>query len=154
MLMLETQSHQKEPGNFKLSKLNLLRNANVIMEILSLEFINHDYITMNELDTYLEIMIDDDYLSVNDDEITIKNNKRAYRKMLFMKNLVQSFIDTYYIVLSAINTIIELGNNQIELSYIEHDLHHAIKEIYYQGAIQYMDSCLIETIRNSFYKFT
>ena len=43
--------------------------------------------------------------------------------------------------------------NIVELKYIIPDLHQAIQEIYYQGAIAFMNSCLLETIENAISRF-
>ena len=69
-----------------------------------------------------------------------------------MKNLLQSFADTYFIVANTISYLMERGNI-IELKYIVSDLHNAIQEIYFQGGIAFLNSCLIETIQNAFSRF-
>ena len=51
-----------------------------------------------------------------------------------MKYLLQSFVDSYYIVLSTILYIMDRGNI-LELGYITTDLQQAIQDMYYQGAI-------------------
>jgi len=47
-----------------------------------------------------------------------------------MKNLLQGFADTYFIVANTISCLMERGNI-IELRYIVSDLHQAIQEIYF-----------------------
>lgn len=50
------------------------------------------------------------------------HDKQAYRKIHFLKQLLQCYIDSYYIVLITINELMEKGI-QVELSHIVPDLH-------------------------------
>ena len=68
------------------------------------------------------------------------NSKLAYQRSLFLRDLIQNLIDSYYIVLTTINEIMEKGY-KIQKNHILPDLHQGIQEIYYQGAVKYMNSC-------------
>lgn len=84
--------------------------------------------------------------------IVIKHNKFAYQKVKFMKNLLQSFVDTYYIGLTTLISL-QLKGNNFDIKHITTDLQQAITEMYYQGAIAYLNSSLRETIDTSFKRF-
>lgn len=62
----------------------------------------------------------------NTNQIIVRtHDKQAYRKIHFLKQLLQCYIDSYYIVLITINELMEKGI-QVELSHIVPDLHQAI----------------------------
>lgn len=89
-------------------------------------------------------------LEIKEDVIYVNStSKLAYKKFMFLRDLIQNLIDSYYIVLTTINEIMEKGY-RIQKNHILPDLHQGIQEIYYQGAVKYMNSCLLETLHNAF----
>lgn len=88
---------------------------------------------------YIEQNINDDlqigarigYLSIEGDTIVIKNeNKNSFKQITFMAQLMQSFIDSYFIVLHAINTLMERGS-VVQKKYILNDLYHCVQEMHF-----------------------
>jgi hypothetical protein len=61
------------------------------------------------------------YLDINGERLRTINNKLATQKVYFLKSLLQSFIDSYFICLSSIMTFEERGR-ACELRYITSDL--------------------------------
>jgi len=93
------------------------------------------------------------YIRVEDQTITIKRiSKATLNQSKYIKELLQSYVDTYYLVLVSINEIMESGNFY-QLDLVVKTLHVSIQNIYYQGCIKFMSSCLIETINNAFNRF-
>ncbi len=60
-------------------------------------------ITKEKLENELKFLSEIGYLDPSEEGMfSIKHNKNAYVQVKFMKNLLQSFVDTYYIVLTAL----------------------------------------------------
>lgn len=94
------------------------------------EWRSNEYIEQNINDD-LEVASKIGYLSVEGDTIVIKNeNKNSFKQITFMAQLMQSFIDSYFIVLHAINTLMERGS-VVQKKYILNDLYHCVQEIYF-----------------------
>ena len=53
--------------------------------------------------------------------VEIKYNKLAFTQVKFMKNLLQSFVDTYYIVLTTLVSL-QLKGNNFDIKHITIDL--------------------------------
>lgn len=97
------------------------------------EWRSKEYIEQN-IDEDLRIATKIGYLSIEGDTIIIKNeNKNSFKQITFMAQLTQSFIDSYYIVLHAINVLMERGS-VVQKKYILNDLYHCVQETYFQGA--------------------
>ena len=93
------------------------------------------------------------YLTVEGQTIVILNeNKLAFKQVNFMAQLSQSFIDSYFIVLHAINTLMERGS-VVQKKFILNDLYHCIQEMHWQGATAFLNSCVIETLDAAFHRF-
>lgn len=93
------------------------------------------------------------YLTVEGETITILNeNKNSYKQVTFIGQLIQSFIDSYFIVLHAINVLMERGS-VVQKKFILNDLYHCIQEMHFQGATQFLNSCVIETLDAAFHRF-
>jgi len=67
--------------------------------------------------------------------------------------LLQQYIDSYYIVLFAINDLMEKGI-VIEQQKLVDELHLGIQEIYNRGGIKFIDSCLFEVVNTAFGRFS
>lgn len=71
------------------------------------------------------------YLRVEDQTVTIKRmSKQILNQSMYMKDLLQSYVDTYYLVLVSINEIMESGNFY-QLDVVVKILHVTIQNIYY-----------------------
>jgi hypothetical protein len=71
------------------------------------------------------------YLRVEDQTVTIKRmSKQILNQSKYMKDLLQSYVDTYYLVLVSINEIMESGNFY-QLDVVVKILHVTIQNIYY-----------------------
>ena len=70
-----------------------------------------------------------------------------------MKDLVQSYIDTYFIVAQSLYIMTENGAT-IEQTKLTNQLHMSILELYQMGAVRYMHSCLKEVIDSALDRFT
>lgn len=66
---------------------------------------------------------------------------------------MQSYVDSYFIVLESLNLLLDLGNN-IELRYLTNSLHEVIQQMYYRGNLRFFNSCLKETLENAFGRFS
>lgn len=67
----------------------------------------------------------------------------------FFKALLQSYIDSYLVVVFTINVMMENGVI-IEQTKLVTELHIGVQEIFYSGAIKFMSSCLIEVLNTAF----
>lgn len=65
------------------------------------------------------------FMSISNNFIHVKFDKRAYASIKFCKNLLQSFIDTYYVVSVTLIQLLDRGCI-IELAHIASDLQKAI----------------------------
>ena len=100
------------------------------------------------------MLLDVKYLQIIEDKVLVNiNDKRAYAPVRFMKQLLQNFIDSYFVVISIIDAIMEAGSN-FELNAVIKHAQLAIQEMYYQGALPYLNSCLRETLINAFTRFS
>jgi|TARA_B110001450_G_scaffold147970_1_gene138322 hypothetical protein len=116
------------------------------------EWRSNEYIEQN-INEDLQIGARIGYLSIEGENIVIKNeNKNSFKQITFMAQLMQSFIDSYFIVLHAINTLMERGS-VVQKKYILNDLHHCVQEIHYQGATPFLNACVIETLDAAFHRF-
>ena len=99
----------------------------------------------------LDLASDSKIVEVNHAQglVTLANTKAAAKKLAFLKELLQNYVDTFYVVLSTANMLMELGVT-IDQSKLTTELHQMIKDLYEQGLIRYLDSCHKETIESSF----
>ena len=94
------------------------------------EWRSNEYIEQN-LNEDLQIATRIGYLSMEGENIVIKHeNKNSFKQITFVAQLIQSFIDSYFIVLHAINTLMERGS-VVQKKYILNDLYHCVQEIHY-----------------------
>jgi hypothetical protein len=117
------------------------------------EFIGMQDITMQQLEFYLKIVQGIGFLQVDKDEIIIKRmSKNIMGQMKYFRDLLQNLVDSYYVVLVAVNEVMEKGNH-FQLKQMVINLHQSIQEMYYQGSVRFLNSCLIETIYNAFERY-
>lgn len=107
-----------------------MKTISMIQEIFSAEFFSQPQINMETIDEELVVMAEGGFIDVLGEDIKVKHNKLAYKKVKFMRSLFQSLIDSYFCVLYAINYLMESGK-MVEVRYIVPDLHKAIQEIFY-----------------------
>ena len=71
---------------------------------------------------------------------------------LFLKNLVQPYLDSYCIVLIVLNDLMDRFSG-IEQSKLVNEIHVGIQEIFLGKGIRYVSSCTKEILNNSIYRF-
>lgn len=136
----------------------MYKTCELIYSILKVEFLNYEKLTKMTFEDEIEWSQHFGLLRVDEtqpDEIILNHSydKIAFHKFHFIKNLLQSYVDSYYIVLTTLDEIMAKGL-VLEKSHIVFDLHKATQEIYYQGAINFMNSSLVETLSNAFVRFS
>ena len=75
------------------------------------------------------------------------------QRVEFLRDLLQSYIDSYFVVLESLNLLLDHGNN-IEQKYLTNCLHEVIQKMYYRGLLRFISSCLKETLENAFGRFS
>ena len=63
--------------------------------------------------------------------VKILNTPIAKRSLLFLKELLQSYIDSYYLVLTTINCLLELGIT-LDQKKLTGELHLLVQDFYEQ----------------------
>ena len=79
-------------------------------------------------------------------------DKNGNMKIEFCKGLMQSYIDTYYIVAESLYSIMEV-QVIIEQKKLIVQLHEGIQSLHYKGVIKFMNSCLIEIFETAYGRF-
>lgn len=85
-------------------------------------------------------------------EMTPIINSVNQNTLRFLRDLLQSYVDSYLIVAHAISCLQEAGVT-IEQGKLLSQLHLTIQELHNDGYIKYMNSCLIEVLQTAFGRF-
>lgn len=108
---------------------------------------------MEQLDGYLKTVSAIGFITIEGEELVIKRmSKEIMNQLKYFRELLQNLVDSYYVVLVAVNEMMEKGIF-FQLNQIVSNLHSSIQEMYYQGSLRFLNSCLIETINNAFERF-
>jgi hypothetical protein len=87
------------------------------------------------------------------DQISVNKDVKDGIRVRFLKDLLQSYIDTYSVVAQTLYILKENGAT-IDQPKLTNQLHMSILELYNMGAIRHMHSCLTEVIDSALYRFT
>lgn len=147
------QLHYLSTNTNSFSKSTLFDTVKLVQSIFMGEFIGMRDMTMEQLDSYLKNVSNLGFLQIDNQEIIIKRmSKEIMNQLKYFRELLQNLIDSYYVVMVAINEVMEKGNN-FQLDQVVSNLHQSIQEMYYQGSVRFLNSCLIETIYNAFERY-
>jgi hypothetical protein len=81
------------------------------------------------------------------------NGADPFSYIRFFSNTMSDILDTYLVVLLALDEICE-GNLQLKEDRMVNELHLAIKLLVERGDIKSIQSCLKQTIRNAIQSFS
>ena len=83
------------------------------------------------------------------DYLTINGNKQTHSKLKFLGNLMQPFVDSYFIACCLVHTLMEKGL-VIDQERLVSELHLGIQEIYHEGGIKHLSSCILDYVNTAF----
>ena len=84
--------------------------------------------------------------------ITLLNNQKGNNSIRFLRNVIQSYVDAYFIVAQTILYMQNLGGSRnsgsvpIEQTQLCGQLHISIRNLHQKGIIKEMSSCLVEVL--------
>ena len=87
------------------------------------------------------------------DQISVNTDQNDAKRIRFLKDMLYSYIDTYFVVAQTLY-ILNKNGATIEHLKLTNQLHMSILELYNFGAIRHMHSCLTEVIDSALYRFT
>lgn len=156
LLLMENRSRSGITSDGRVtafSKQEFCETCFIIVDIFKNEFPHRNNFTVERVDAILVKLKLMGYLNIDGETIIMnKPDKEGYKRITFMSALIKSFVDSYTMVLLALSYIMENGS-VVQKKYVLQDMHQCIQEIYFQGAITHLNSCLIETLENSFSRF-
>ena len=129
---------------------DVLRTAQMIQDIFKNEFLTRDgtsELSEQKVKWVLAVAHEKGIFDVNFDkgEIVPIVNSVNQNTLRFLRDLLQSYVDSYLIVAHAISCLQEMGVT-IEQGKLLSQLHLTIQELHNDGIIKYMNSCLIEVL--------
>lgn len=129
---------------------DVLRTAQMIQDIFKNEFLTRDgtsELSEQKVKWVLAVAHEKGIFDVNFDkgEIVPIANSVNQNTLRFLRDLLQSYVDSYLIVAHAISCLQEMGVT-IEQGKLLSQLHLTIQELHNDGIIKYMNSCLIEVL--------
>lgn len=84
--------------------------------------------------------------------MSLATNGTSKNVLKFLRDLLQSYVDSYMVVAQTISCLQEAGVT-IEQRKLLSQLHLSIQELHHYGIIRYMSSCLIEVLETAFGRF-
>jgi len=92
------------------------------------------------------------HLNESKDELLFIKNDNAFTLLNFFSQMIQSYLDTYIIVLLTIETM--SGKHlTLKKKQLISELHQAIKNLYQENVIPDLHACLIEVIKTAMDRF-
>ena len=137
---------------------DVVRTALMIQDIFKNEFLFMDgpaVLDEQKIKQILVVAHEKGIADVNFEtgEIVPIENSVAKNSLRFLRDLLQSYVDSYLIVAQTISCLQEMGVT-IEQSKLLSQLHLSIQELHNDGIIKYMNSCLIEVLQTAFGRFS
>ena len=137
---------------------DLIKTSVFIQDIFKNEFLSKDESTNfdeTKVKQILSVAQSKKIAEVDFDKGQLKIvSKSATKNILrFLRDLLQSYADSYLVVAQTISCLQELGVT-IEQSKLLSQLHLSIQSLHNDGIIKYMNSCLIEVLQTAFGRFS
>ena len=111
LVLMETKSRTADNRAISFKKSDYIETCKFISSIFKHEFPNRVDLDTARIEKTLVTGIKAGYIAVEGETIIIQNkSKNAFRKVRLMLDLLQSFIDSYHIVLLSLQYIMEKGS--------------------------------------------
>lgn len=134
--------------------IQIFERASIISEILQNEFLNKNLtIEPEDVENQMNEAVKRNwYLRNPDGSFSLPHDDLSLQYHSFFKNLSQSYIDAYYVVALTLSEMME-GRQVIELSKLVNEIHIAVQEIFNQGGIRFLSSCVHEVLTTAIRRF-
>ena len=146
-------AHSISLGLLRSSKLtaeHICETATMILSVLKNEYVDQEGFSTQSVTTILDGMVKQGWYTKT--ETGEYNLAKDTSRHLFLKGLLQAQLDSYLIVANAINVLMMTGL-VIEQAKLVNELHITTQEIFYQGGVKFMNSCIMEVLNTAFGRF-
>ena len=141
-------------GKPSISIKELYESCQKCVEILENENLNITNFTIKRLMEKVRHFDQTQIIVLNKEEteFVLVTNERTHRLVSIYAQAVLIFLDTYLIVLLAIEQL--CGTNKVQrLKFLVSELHISIKNLFESKVVTFLHSCLEENIQSCLYRF-